>query len=87
MFKPKCLNGKEGFIDAEGFYKPCCWRPTKDYFNKDEFNIALVDITDAIKSADKFIELQQKQDPQDLDFTCYHHCYLDNNTERDVYEA
>ena len=75
-FTPKCANdGKLAYVSADGYFRPCCWRPFKDEtFDKDEFNLSKVTLDEAVKNTNTWLKELIKKDIDNIDHVCKVHC-------------
>ena len=82
-FKPKCKDNKESFISADGYYRPCCWRPTLDKeFVKDKYSLKNVSLSEAIQCSQDWLNKELSKDIKDVDDICKIHCVLNIGVEK-----
>jgi len=82
-FKPKCINNKESFISADGYYRPCCWRPTLDEeFIKEKYNLRNVSLSEAIEHSQNWLTKELSKDIVDVDSICKVHCVYNIGVEK-----
>ena len=84
-FIPKCANnGKLGYMSAEGYFRPCCWRPFKDKtFDKEQFNLSKVTLDEAVKNTNQWLKESIKKDIYDIDYVCKKHCVFNLTSDYD----
>lgn len=91
---PKCVAGKEMYIDSDNCVKPCCWvegtqhqTRAKAFFKLSAFNIQKTPLNIIVeKNMKRWFDLIQ-QDPEKYAFSrCWRKCYksYDNTSNVDT---